>query len=389
VAPIVSSRQQMADLLDERMNKTYAQLSSQQELETDTTLLKTYLVEAHGHDPRNGAASEPIARAFSEGILGDKVTTKASQSSDESLIIVEGSVKSERIILFLDVSDPRFWLVHSMASSVSLDWLFERIITTLPEIDQVWLPNSLLVKIAGMGTFKGLGLDYDRRAVQDVDFEGPDAPVEFLKMQLWGNRAAEVLDLFRFSESFKHYTTLSKVKIKFVSASTGQKEHFTIDDFKFNGKVTARGTSFQCHLTLVADIYRRYKAAVRQIEEKYALLWTFDNGNINLEGEPLVIAFEPQIANLEIFVEKLFSGTAPFRLWGVPTFLSKRFCKVSAVDLHVGQTLSFEVAPDFMRIYLPKGCCGNTILRIFTNLQHHYNSLVSASDSKGSRLLEF
>ena len=33
-----------------------------------------------------------------------------------------------------------------------------------------------------------------------------------------------------------------------------------------------------------------------------------------------------------------------------------------------------------MRVYLERGCCGNTVARLLTNLQHSFDSRLSLSD---------
>ena len=95
-------------------------------------------------------------------------------------------------------------------------------------LDSAWLPAQLLQSAGWLGSLRGLGLGFDRRRLQDVDFDAPDAPVEFLKMQLWGNRASEVLDLLRNPVAFPESTTLSKIKVKFWL--DGDAEQFAIAD---------------------------------------------------------------------------------------------------------------------------------------------------------------
>jgi hypothetical protein len=69
--------------------------------------------------------------------------------------------------------------------------------------------------------------------------------------------------------------------------------------------------------------------------------------------------------------------------------LADDFYRIQALDLHVGNTLTFEASPKFVRLYLPSGACGNTVIRFFTNLQHYYDSLVRAEDGNGRPLFEF
>jgi hypothetical protein len=58
-------------------------------------------------------------------------------------------------------------------------------------------------------------------------------------------------------------------------------------------------------------------------------------------------------------------------------------------SIFTGNTLTFEASPKFVRLYLPSGACGNTVIRFFTNLQHYYDSLVRAEDGNGRPLFEF
>jgi len=65
---------------------------------------------------------------------------------------------------------------------------------------------------------------------------------------------------------------------------------------------------------------------------------------------------------------------SPFRLWGEAEIAADGIGSVEAVDLHVGQRLSIDVTVDGVRLYLPEGTCGNTIVRLVTNLQHRFDN---------------
>lgn len=383
----------MAQFLNDRMNKTYATLSDSQELEAETSLVKTYLLEAHLAENSTPAETENLLRSnFVKEVLGAKSHPKIHLSQDASLFCAESTVgaggRTERVLFYVDCSNPRFWLLHSMNSSRCVDRVITALSSSTQDLDRAWIPAELLEKASGYGAFRGLNLDYDRRIIPDVDFEAPNAPVEFLKMQLWGNKAADVLQILRQKEGFPHETTLAKVKVKFWLSQEGDDE-FSIDDIKYNGKITARGTSFQSHITLVSDIYRHYTDLIRRVEHRFSMTHHVSEGRLSLSGEPINLTFSRPIGNLKVFTEKLFSCTEPFRLWGVPVQLSDEFWRVSAVDLHVGSRINFEIAPKFIRIYLPAGSCGNSVLRIYTNLQHHYDALLEATDGESQTLLQF
>jgi hypothetical protein len=248
---------------------------------------------------------------------------------------------------------------------------------------------QLLEGVADAGVFKGLHLDYDRRPVPDVEFDVPEAPVEYLKMQLWGNRAREILGILRQPNAFADATTLSKVKIKHYLDEAVDLDSFSLDEIKWDGKITARGTSFQSHINLVNSIYRSYSDRVRSFEQRFSLRYgsdPVDGQRSPITGESVNITFSRPIANLEKFVGSVFAGVDPFRLWGTPVSLGDNYYRVTALDLHVTNRIIFEIAPEFMRVYLPDGSCGNSIIRLYTNLQHYYDSLVVMAAGGGERL---
>jgi hypothetical protein len=47
---------------------------------------------------------------------------------------------------------------------------------------------------------------------------------------------------------------------------------------------------------------------------------------------------------------------------------------VKGVDLHNNDKYTMEICPEWIRLYLGKNACGNTALRIYSNLQRHYDS---------------
>jgi len=179
------------------------------------------------------------------------------------------------------------------------------------------------------------------------------------------------------------------VKVKHWLDRQNDENAFSLSDVKYDGKITARGTSFQSHISLVSNVSRDYSRNITEFETRFALHFEREqNGRITLTGEPLAVTFGRPIANMEVFLEKVFSGAAPFRLSGVPLNVRGQLYRVVAVDLHVSQTVTFEIAPEFMRVFLPRGSCGNTVARLYTNLQHYYDSTVELRTGGGVRVFE-
>ena len=93
-----------------------------------------------------------------------------------------------------------------------------------------------------------------------------------------------------------------------------------------------------------------------------------------MEGAPLTIVLSKRIDELDYFLNGLFSSKKPFRLWGLRKPLEPDYVKVCAIDLHNGDKIDFEITPEWLRIYLPAKACGNTVLRLITNIQRYYDS---------------
>jgi len=376
---IARSRQELAQLMDHVMNQTYSSLEEEQELEQETSLVKTYLLEAHLPEDASPNDIRSMLQTVSETYLTHKRKLIADDTKDPTLYLLSTVVDRERVILYVDVSNPRFWILHSVNKSTALDWVLDRVTKEVDQLDRGWLWPELLQELSTKGSFRGLGLDYDRRIVPDIDFESPES-VEYLKLQLWGMQASKVLEVLQ--SSFPHATTLAKVKVKYWLSQMGDGD-FSLDDVKFDGKITARGTSFQSHLALVSALYRRYADTIRRLEADFSLKWDYNENALQLSGAAIGFRFPTPIQDLERFCDHVFSSSLPFRLWGVPIRVTKSLIRVPAVDLHSSSRLDIEVCPEFMRLYLPEGACGNTIVRLYTNLKHHYDSRLKAVTADG------
>src|SRR5439155_15283911 len=117
-------------------------------------------------------------------------------------------------------------------------------------------------------------------------------------------------------------------------------------------------TSFESHINLVTNVYREYAARVTGFENRFSL--RYEGAHVpesrrahhTVSGEPFNITFSRPIANLEKFLDSVFSGAEPFRLWGAPVSLGRNYFRVTALDLHVTHRITFEITPEFMRVYL-------------------------------------
>jgi len=281
--------------------------------------------------------------------------------------------------IYLDCENPRYWLLHGTGDGDAIAEFLLRQVRKHSILDHAWIPSDMIETFTNTGLFRGFRLSFNRNQHKKLN---TDTSLDQLSMGFWGSQAKRTLGYIKGSPELKNGIALAKIKVRLTDNN---------EDLYSDGRVTARGSSFVEHLAFVKKVYLdTYAPQIRKIEQQYALhLQTDDDGQSFLRGEPIVFSFDKKIDDLAAFCEDLFSSGEPYLLWGNPTLLSSNYYRVQAVDLHVGSQLAFEIFPDFVRVYLPRKSCGNTILRLYTNLQHHYDALVKVTDAAGGPLLAF
>ena len=368
----VKNKTDMARYLADAMFSSYDRYRAEQKLEPDTGLLKSYFIEAHVNTENNQPHNEILTFLRQ---LTEYIRIQVFESEDETLFnIVHG-----KDVYYLDISDPRFWIIHTLALSTRADKLRRDLIRLSPFLDNGWLPAQFLEKVAKFGHFRGFGAVHDETPLM-VD-KTAETEVETMHLRLWGSSAAAVLESLRESRALMHSLALSSVRLKYWLPEF--EDEAIIDNFTFDGKVTALGKSFISHINLVSKVYSDYVKTIRSIEEEFPIQFIPEDGIPTLEGHPIIVSLTRELINIPNFISRVFSSALPFRLWGLPEIIEDDFARVYAVDLHIGHKLMFEIAKDFIRIYLPAGTCGNTIARFYTNLQQYYDSM--AVISGGSR----
>lgn len=405
----VTTRREMADLLESVMTSSYDRLKDELRLERNHSLLKTYIVEAHlasraSHDDLYRIISQEFKSA---GRKKSASGMRAAETKDADLFVISGSTKFGVVSFFIDTTDPRFWLAHALSKSDTSDQAMNGVISGSSALDTAWMPIELLESVMKMGESRGIGLDFDRRYLDHVSRrKGPGEPVqspvtrhepernpvnaethlEYAKLQLWGNGADKILSALK-TANLENSTTLSKVRLR--NADSADDNLFALSDIKFDGKVTGRGSSFDTYNSLLVSVRDTYADTIRKTENTFQLSWE-GAANPTRLGEPFHIFLgRIGVTNLEHFCARIFSGADPFRLMALPIRRNADFYTASAVDLHVNQTIDFEISRNYLTAYLPKHACGNTLLRLYTNLQHYFSSDVKAVHGSGETIFSF
>ncbi len=314
---------------------------------------KTFVLEAH---PDNGVV-QLLADAFTD--------SKVEATDDVYLHRLVGVVN-----FVVDHLDRRFWSFHTTVPSGAAPYL-RRIVSRRRDLDWMWLPSDHL---------RDIWLDVSPKLVATNFSAGRLTPtigeVADLKLRVTGRAAGRVLKALgdRFETAVPH----SHVGINVVDEHFGSITEFVSHD----GRFMASGGDFNLHQAIVRRVVDRYRRFVEGVEHR-ALRWEeLPEGGARPHGVPITLRFNRRIPDLDYFIEQLFAARAPFRLCGLPRHDGEGLAEVEAVDLHVGQRLRFDITAEWLRVYLFEGGCGNTVARLVSNLQHHFDGALYIVDKE-------
>lgn len=352
---IINTRKELKEVLQKRMANSYENMKDDQRLDDGQTYLKSYLIEAD----RN---------TFSPQLINsDAYSVETRETVDEGFLnlqVKKGTDKAEDF--YLDKMDDRFWTIHTLATSNVSDSFIEKIVfPRYTKLDFPWLSNKFLRDIGENHDFRSFSLKFEDE-FGDLGESNEDS-ISGMSMRLWGGTAKTVLNKLAADETLGPSTSLSNIGIR---KEIGENETL-LEDITNQGKFTARGDSIDGHFYQLNKIKEKYNEILTLLEEEYSIS-RYESGAV--EGSPLNITFDRTITDFDRFFDTILSSKNPFRMWGVQNQIGEDYYRVSAVDLHTGDEVNLEVSPEWIRIYLPEGSCGNVILRIYAVIQHYFDS---------------
>lgn len=363
---VSSNRAELEFYFDSILGNNYEDITTSNRFSYGSNAVKTYIIESHNF--KKSTSRDDIISSLMNKIYEFDAEAKVSDTEEESLV----HLITKKCEFYLDIGYQRYLIFHTANPTKFSDPFIKKIHNTLG-FDSLWLPVPLLLDTTDIGRFWGLGVNY-RDYIEETGEEellNPD-DVQDLSLDIKRHFAKRFFNLLMASE-MKHMMGISKISI--IKSSNEERNNlgkFIIDDIKYNGKLTAKGNSFSKHSRVVYDLLGKYNHSLNTIED-YGL--SFDEGF--LSGNPITITFSKDI-NVKKLVDLLFNASEPFKLWGIEDEIGKDQFRVYAVDLHNGNSgnkLSFEITSKYLRISLPKYSCGNTIMRLMANLNHHVDAM--------------
>jgi hypothetical protein len=325
--------------------------------------VKSYALEVNFGDGEDGALGAVESLAASLGL-------SMARTEDPALALLW----NEAMGLFVDYLDPRFWLIHTAAPAGIVHGKLRSAVWSSRGIDWCWFPWQFLRELQGRGEPRWFKSEF--RGDELLPSEGVRA--RRLRVQLEGDSADELLEQLIADDRYRLSTALSGVALRVRDRQLG-----VVDEAAhYQGRFVGRGGAFELHLGFMSRAVQAYAEAVRHIERHFALGWDgSEERGFGFEGHVLQIRFGRRIDDLSQFLTGLFSCRDPFRLWAVPRLVNDRFAEAEVVDLHVGQQFRMDISSEWLRVYLSSGVCGNTVVRLVTNLQRRYDASIVAGDS--------
>ena len=315
--------------------------------------LKTFILESDKGFP-------------SSADLGDSYDIAGTGVEDLKVLNVHDGTSA--CTFFLDVSDKRFFKLHTNHGSDSVRKIIDAMVGHRNHVlDNAWFYRGLLQRITKMegNSFQGLGLSYSNR-VQDRD------DLENFELRISGSLATSLDGIVQPNESLRRANAYKYVRI--MRGAGRPLEQRAYDDVHNNGYFALRrGGSVQDHLHIVDQCKEEYSKIIAGVE-KERIYYRWKGGLGELQGTAFEFFFPNKVADLDTFVTRVFSATKPFQLWGLRQEMNDGRLKVLAVDLHMGSSVDFEIGHDMMRVYLFEQGCGNIILRLLTNLQAYFDA---------------
>lgn len=327
-----------------------------------TNPTKTFVLDVHTHDP--------------EAYLADLVGVGSIERTDD--VSLHG-VHVEDGVFWVDQADSRFWSFHTdMPAEAAHKYLHQRV-ESRRDLDWMWLPSEHLRQAAPGTPARRVKTEFSGQGLL-----GPGTATSRLRLQASGAGADRLLDYLAQNDDYRSAVSLEGIQVDVGDDDFGP----LVEAVTRLGRFAASGESLELHMQFVRTVVDRYSAFVRALEAK-AIGWDpFDDpdGGGTMHGQPVVIAFTREIPDLHRFTDELLASRVPFRLWGIPQISpddgAGPVMHVDAVDLHVGQRLRMDIGLTWMRVYLERGACGNTVARLVSNLQHRFDSALRLVDSE-------
>jgi len=351
----IQSRRDLFEHLEYTIEGTYDELVDDQELQPGQTMLKTFLIESNVTPEQ----------------LRERIDIAEAREVDFDLYELVIRRNGTKHTFFLDSSESRFWTLYTLEESDDAKAVVKDMVSGVRNgLDYTWMPVEQQRDVMDMGEFRDVGVSYEADEVFSSDYIDDRLDFGDLSVQSSGRGTSTLFDILDSQEELSSFLSLSAVGIKREIGGS-----FVLERVTHNGRfTTSGGDSIQLHIDTVDEIKNRYADLLQRIEDHHRISYKSKEHGTGIGGTPLVIELDNKIDDVCEFIENIITAKNPLRLWGAKTKLDEQYWKVKGIDLHNNDKYTMEICPEWIRLYLDEEACGNTALRIYSNLQRHYDS---------------
>lgn len=352
----VRNRTDLIMLLDYTMTTSAHSLRKHQTLAPGMNLVKSFIIETNLDSPHN---LTDIKR---------KTQLSMKETDDKGLCFIEMSRKNEKqkFAFILDSANKRFWIFHSLQKSDDVKRAMRHLVTaSMSKLDSIWLSRTFLTSFTQgkpMSEFSAGFKSEMPDSFADTEF------ISGMSIRTWGTASRRALHALSSSE-LGYAVSLRAVKARFLAEIDG-KEAYADERLTYNGLVSASGTSASLHMQALAEVIRNYEKNLSSVESG------IKGANSIRDITPLRLTAPKGVRDVKQFVELLSANMHRLRIFGVPSKISTNHYKIPAVDLHNGDKLNIEISKDGITVFLWPDACGNTLLRLETNIQKYVDAHV-------------
>ena len=372
--PKISSRQEMYTELE----KAIRNISHEQEK-----------VEEEGGEEREGD-SETTPKKYLKALPIESNTILEKIQLEKSMEFIPTTEKSIKVLKlargnaftysYLDMLDSRFWMLYSLDNSPDIKSEIRKLIQkNNSHLDYTWFSSSSLQKISTNYSKTSFSMKFHNM------FKNEDIPLSRLSIRLWAEDATNIVNDLFLNPIIGKGACLSNIEMM-LSNNPGD---FVKTRLSMDGSINiSRGTSINQLLEFQQQIIQgHYKPMVEKIESDYSTQYLSTNNGLNIKGDILSIKLKIDIKNIGFFCQSLLKGTNPFRFVGFSNRIDDEHYLLDVLDLHNFGHFDLEVFPDELLINLPKGGCGNSIIRLFTLCQERIDPRAVLRGGDGNALI--
>ena len=354
VSQPINSRRDMLSVFDARLQNTQSDLLEDTRLEFGRNMLKTAVIESN-ISPNQFVQTEII----------DEV-----HEVEDNLWMTKIETNEGEGWLFTDFHNERLWSIYSLAESTVFNSAIDSLLKSEGGgLDRLWLPTGEIERIGEMGNYEGIKIGFAADEVFPQSFVEDNFEFSDLSIDGSGQNSHHLYEILKSTSGINDFISLSSIKIRREAEGEFVRERITNE----GGFTTRGGSDIKLHLSTVSRIKEQYEELLGAVERNHIISAEEQDGGGRARGSPVLIRFNRSVPDIEEFLSHVVNAQDPFRLWGHVRQTGEEAYKVDGVDAHNGDKIAIEMSPEWLRLYLYGNACGNTALRLFTNIQHYYD----------------